>query len=372
MKIADIRTKRLSVPLIKPFKTALRTVREAETIVVFVTCEDGTTGIGEAPPTHVITGDSLDSIESTVLKIIRPAILGLSIENSEQVFSTIHQAILHNTSAKAAVDIAVHDCLGKRTGLPLYQLLGGYKNRLETDFTVSVNGTEEMVGDARALIKKGFDTLKIKVGNSTIEEDIDRVAGIRRAAGDRVKLRLDVNQGWSVKEAIAAIRKMERLGLSIELVEQPVAAWNTEGLKQVTDAVETPVMADESVFGPRDAVRLLETRACDLINIKLMKAGGIYYADKINTLAEAHGIECMVGCMIESKIGITAASHFAASKRNITRCDFDAPLMFASDPVVGGVRYEQNQLFLPDAPGLGIREVKIPFIEDEKEEKEVG
>ncbi|RYM06299.1 dipeptide epimerase [Sporolactobacillus sp. THM7-7] len=359
MKIVDITTERLSVSLAKPFKTALRTVTEAENVVVYVTCDDGTVGIGGAPPTHVITGDSLESIDYAIMQVIRPAILGLAIEQLEKIESMMDRVLIHNTSAKAAVDIALWDCLGKRTNMPLYQLLGGYTNKLETDFTVSVNKTDEMIADARSLIGKGFDTLKIKVGSSTMEEDIDRVSGIRKAVGKSVKLRIDVNQGWSVKEAVAAIKRMEALGLDIELVEQPVPAWDLEGMKQVADRVRTPIMADESVFSPRDATRLLAMRGCDMINIKLMKAGGIAKAEKINTLAEVYGVECMVGCMIESKISVTAACHFAASKKNITRCDFDAPMMFASEPVSGGVRFKGNQIFLPDDPGLGIQNIFI-------------
>lgn len=359
MKIIDVKTKRLSIPLKKPFKTALRTVSEAESIVVYIYCDDGTVGIGEAPPTHVITGDSLESINYAVMQIIRPSIIGLEIEQKEQIESILEKVILNNSSAKAAVDIAIYDCLGKKVHLPLYQLLGGYTTRLETDYTVSVSHTEEMIEDARSLVEMGFDTLKIKVGNSTIGEDIERVSGIRRAVGNHVKLRLDANQGWSVKEAVTAIHRLEDMDLGIELVEQPIPAWDIEGMKRVTENAEIPIMADESVFSPRDAAHLLAIHGCDMINIKLMKAGGISGAEKINALAEVYGVECMVGCMIESKISVTAACHFAAGKKNVTRCDFDAPLMFASDPVIGGVRFQQNQIFLPKDPGLGIKKVLI-------------
>ncbi|WP_100487947.1 dipeptide epimerase [Sporolactobacillus pectinivorans] len=359
MKIVDVKTKRLSIPLKKPFKTSLRTVSKAESIVVYLFCDDGTVGIGAAPPTHIITGDSLESINYAVIQVIRPLIIGQKIEQKEQIDTMIRQAIVHNSSAKAAVDIAVYDCLGKKTNLPLYQLLGGYKSCLETDYTVSVNAAEEMAEDARKLVGEGFDTLKVKVGNSTVDEDIERVSEIRRAVGGQIKLRLDVNQGWGVKEAISAIHRLEDMGIGIELVEQPIPAWNVEGMKTVTESVDTPIMADESVFDSLDAARLLAIHGCDLINIKLMKAGGISGAEKINALAEVYGVECMVGCMIESKISVTAACHFAAGKKNVTRCDFDAPLMLASEPVIGGVHFEGNRIFLPADPGLGIKNVLI-------------
>lgn len=285
--------------------------------------------------------------------------IGTQIEEKEKINWILDKAVRHHSSAKAAVDIAVFDCLGKLADLPLYQLLGGYTDRLSTDFTVSVNSAEEMIGEALSLAAKGFDTLKVKVGHSAVEEDVERVRAIRRAVGPHVKLRLDANQGWSAKEAISAIHRMERLDLKVELVEQPLPAWDFEGMRRVTESVETPIMADESVFDPHDAARLLSMHGCDIINIKLMKAGGITGAEKINALAEAFGIECMAGCMIESKVSVTAACHFAASRKNVTRCDFDAPLMLADDPVVGGIRFNGHQILLPDDPGLGIRKINF-------------
>lgn len=359
MKITDIRTHKLSIPLVRPFKTALRTVTHAESVIVYIICGDGTAGLGEAVPTSVITGESSESINYAIMHVFRPLLIGRDIEQKERMNEILEKAMVHNSSARAAVDMALFDCLGKRAGMPLYQLLGGYRDRLETDYTVSMNGTDEMVRDAEALIEQGFDTLKIKVGHAAAEEDIGRVADIRRAVGNRVKLRLDANQGWNAKEAILAIRRMEEMGLDIELVEQPVPAWDFEGMRQVTSGVTTPIMADESVFGPRDAARLLSMHGCDAINIKLMKAGGISGAEKINTLAETYGIECMVGCMIESRVSVTAACHFAAARRNVTRFDFDAPLMFAAEPVKGGIRFKRNQIFLPKTPGLGIDTVQF-------------
>ncbi|MCL1631763.1 dipeptide epimerase [Sporolactobacillus sp. CPB3-1] len=357
MKIVDVHTRRLSIPLNKPFKTALRTVNTAESMIVFLTCDDGTVGIGEAPPTHVITGDSLASIDYAIMNVIRPKIIGLEIEHKEQINQAIQRALVHNSSARAAVDIAVYDCLAKRANMPLYQFLGGNTNEIETDFTVSVNRVDEMIQDALNYVQMGFRTLKIKVGSASISEDLQRVRELRKRVGDGIKLRLDANQGWRSKEAVAAIHKMEDMGLDIELVEQPLPARDFEGMKFVTEHVDTPIMADESVFGPEDAVRLLSMHGCDIVNIKLMKAGGIYGAEKINTLAESYGVECMVGCMVESNVAVTAACHFAAAKSNITRCDLDTPLMFASNPVVGGAVYHQSRITLPDSPGLGIQDV---------------
>lgn len=359
MKIVNLETKLLSIPLSKPFKTALRTVTCAESLIVLLHCDNGTTGFGEAPPTAVITGDTLESINAAILKNIAPQIIGMRIEQHDKISRIIDQSICHNTSAKAAVDIAVYDCLAKASGLPLYQLLGGYTDTLVTDFTVSVNDPDEMVLDAKNYLALGFETLKIKVGNSSIEEDLTRVSAIRHSVGSKVKLRLDANQGWTAKEAIKAICYMEDQLLSIELVEQPVPAWDFEGMKQITESVATPIMADESIFNFHDAARLLAMHGCDMINIKLMKMGGITSALKINNLAEAYGVKCMVGCMVESKVAITAACHFAASSANITCCDLDTPLMLTSDPVKGGVNYQKNRIYLSQEPGLGINNIRF-------------
>ncbi|MCM3638660.1 dipeptide epimerase [Sporosarcina luteola] len=354
MRIRSIETIPVAVPLTKPFKTALRTVTTAYAIYVKVTCEDGRTGWGEAPPTHVITGDSLGSITYTIEEVIAPLMLGKDLRNREEVFRLLKRSIVRNTSAKAAVDMAIHDLLGQSAGMPLFQLLGGFRSEIETDFTVSVNDAAEMADDAERYIAEGFNVLKVKVGIGDISEDIGRIRAIRERVGAGPKIRLDANQGWKPKEAVFAIGKMEDAGLDIELIEQPVLADDIDGLAYVTSHTLTPIMADESVFSAKDALRVLERRAADLINIKLMKSGGIHEALKINALAETYGVECMVGSMIETKLGITAAAHFAASQPNITRFDFDAPLMLAKDIVEGGIVYGGRVIRMPEGPGLGL------------------
>ncbi|RKQ34360.1 dipeptide epimerase [Oceanobacillus halophilus] len=362
MKITDIQTFRVAIPLHTPFKTALRTVTVAETIVTKVTCDNGVVGWGEAPPTHVITGDSLDSIEFAINGIFKPLLMDESLANREEVFEKIHGSMVGNSSAKAAMDMALYDCIAQRADMPLYQFIGGYQDTIETDYTVSVNSPEEMARDARKYVDNGFSVLKIKVGKDLIETDIKRIEAIRKEIGSEVVIRLDANQGWKPKEAVQAIRKMEERGLNIELIEQPVKAHDFDGLKYVTDNTETAIMADESVFSSYDAKRILEMGAADLINIKLMKAGGIHQAVKIAKLADSYGVECMVGSMIETKIGITAAAHFAASQPNVTRFDFDAPLMLAGDIADGGITYKGRVIELGSQAGLGIRGMDESFL----------
>ena len=356
MKIQSIEIGKVSIPLKKPFKTALRTVHSAEDIIVKVMADSGEVGFGNAPPTAVITGDSQDSIIAAIRDTLAPKLVGMEIDNLEGIMTALDTGMLHNCSAKAALDIAVYDLFGKRYGLPLYKLFGGYCRSMETDLTISLNEPEEMVRDSLEAVAEGYTALKLKVGNDPAL-DIRRVQAIRDAVGPNVKIRLDANQGWNAKEAVRTIRRFEADGLDIELIEQPVKAHDFDGLKYVTAHVETDIMADESAFGPYEVFRLLSMRACDLVNIKLMKAGGLHNAVKIAHFAETMGIQCMMGCMLESKVGITAAASLAAGKRIVTRADLDAAVLLAEDPVVGGVSFDKNQLILSDAPGLGITEV---------------
>lgn len=357
MKINEIHVGKVGIPLKKPFKTALRRVDSAEDIIIKMIADTGETGFGNAPPTAVITGDSQDSVVAAIRDTLGPRIVGMDVENIEGITAVLDAGMLHNHSAKAALDIAVHDLFGQRFGVPLYKLLGGFRAAMETDLTISLNAPDEMVRDSLEAVSAGYTALKLKVGGD-VALDFQRVRAIRSAVGDAVQIRLDANQGWSPKEAVRIIRRFETEGLGIELVEQPVKAHDFDGLKYVTDRVETDIMADESAFGAFEVMRLLSLRACDLINIKLMKAGGLRNAAKISSFAETMDVQCMMGCMLESKVGITAAACLAAGRRIVTRADLDAAVLLAEDPVVGGVTFAGNRLHVADAPGLGIADVR--------------
>ena len=356
MKIVDIKTKKLSVPLRTPFKTALRTVESVEDVIVEIYTDTGNVGFGEAPPTGVITGDTTGAIIGAIEEHIKKSILGMEIENFETIMLKLNSCIVRNTSAKAAVDMALYDLFGQLYKAPLYRLLGGFKKEITTDITISVNEPDEMVNDSINALKRGYKTLKIKVGKDS-KKDMERIKAIRQAVGYDVNLRIDANQGWKAKEAVKVLRKMEDEGLQIEFVEQPVAAHDIDGLKFVTDNVSIPVLADESIFTPMDALNVLKTRAADLINIKLMKTGGIYNALKICSLAEIYGVECMVGCMLESKVSVTAAVHLACAKSIITKIDLDGPVLCKTDPINGGAIFNESSIMLTDEPGLGIKSI---------------
>lgn len=299
MRITDIKLGHISVPLKKPFKTALRTVYSVEDVIVRIETDTGHVGYGEAPPTGPITGDTTGAIIGAIEDHIKKHLIGMDIENMEEMMLRLDKSIVKNATAKAAVDIAIYDLYGQLYKAPVYKLLGGYRKEIITDITISVNSPEEMARDSIEAVNQGYKTLKIKVGKDSAL-DIKRMKAIRDAVGYDVDLRIDANQGWAPKEAVYTLRRMEDAGLNIELVEQPVPAYDFEGLKLVTDNVSIPVLADESVFSPRDAMTIIQMRAADLINIKLMKTGGMHNAIKICSMAEVYGVECMIGCMLEA------------------------------------------------------------------------
>lgn len=353
MVIREIQIGRISLPLRHPFKTALRTVTAIEDVVVRVVADDGKVGYGEAPPTAVITGDTLGSIECAVRDFIRPALVGMEIENLDGVMTKLQACMVHNTSAKAAVDMAVYDLWGKCQGKPVYQLLGGARPSFQTDITISVNPVDEMVKDSLEAVQRGYGILKIKVGKDGTG-DAARIAAIRAAVGPDVLIRVDANQGWTPKQSVAVISAMEDKGLDIELVEQPVKAADVDGLRYVTQRVQTPILADEAVFSAHDAIEILRTGAADLLNIKLMKTGGIWQALKICDAAEVYGAKCMIGCMLESRVSVAAAAHLAAGRSVVTMADLDGPSLCAEDPFTGGPRFDEATITMSDDPGIGV------------------
>ena len=358
MKITDVRLGMVRVPLKTPFKTALRTVEAVEDVIVSIHTDTGHVGYGEAAATAVITGDTHGSIIEAIGKVIAPRIVGEDIANLNRIVRLVQTALERNTSAKAAVEIAVYDLWAQLYDAPLYRMLGGGEPVITTDITISVDHIDKMVADSLSAVDRGFESLKIKVGKD-IGLDVERVKAIHAAVEGRALLRLDANQGWTAKQAVFALQTLEDAGVKLELVEQPVKAHDLAGLRYVTERVHTPVMADESVFGPAQVFDLIERRAADIINIKLMKTGGLSNAIRIADIASIYGVQCMIGCMIESAISVAAAVHLAVAKSDvITKVDLDGPSLGQFNPVEGGVIFDESEITVTDAPGLGIREIR--------------
>lgn len=353
MTITKVRLGKISVPLRTPFKTALRTVSSVEDVIVEIHTDDGRIGYGEAPPTGVITGDTTLGIIGAIQDHISKAIIGRDVDDFEDVLQAVQKSIVGNTSAKAAVDMALWDLYGQLYSIPVYKLMGGARKKIATDITISVNDPEIMVRDALIALDRGYDCLKMKVGVNP-ELDVTRLKAVRQAVGKDITIRIDANQAWTPKQAVKILNAMQEQGLQIELVEQPVAAHDLEGMKYVTDRSYVPVLADESLYSPADAATILRMGAADLLNIKLMKCGGLYNALKICTMAEVYGVECMIGCMLEAKISVNAAVHLACAKKVITKVDLDGPVLCSEDPILGGAVFNEKDITVSADPGLGI------------------
>jgi L-Ala-D/L-Glu epimerase len=357
MRITNIRFGKLKVPLITPFKTAIRSVQNITDLVVIIDTDSGHVGYGSAPSTPLITGDTHQSIQAAIETIIGPQIMGMDIVELGDICQKIKRAMVGNPSAKAALEIAVYDLWGKLHKAPLYALLGGGKQHLRTDLTISVDHIDKMLSDAQLALNNGFDVLKIKIGTN-IKEDIERVAAIYQSVGHAATIRLDVNQGWTAKQTVFALQKLEAKGVELELIEQPVKSHDIDGMRYICQRVNTPVMADESAFSSMQVLELIRTGAADIINIKLMKCGGISEALSIANIAQQHNVACMMGCMLEGSISVAAAAHIASARAaSIPLLDLDGPALGQFDPVLGGVDFNKANITLGEGPGLGIEKI---------------
>jgi len=353
MKITNIQTKILKAPLKNPFITSLRRVDALEDLVVIVECGDGSVGYGEGAPTPVITGETMGSMVATI-EYIKPHILGREIEDFDTIIHLIHSLIVKNTTAKSALEIALYDLKAKSQKLPLYRMLGGAQTKFSTDITISMGEIDKMIADSHAAVVLGYDTLKIKIGDNP-QKDVERVVAIHDALDKHIKLRLDANQGWSAEESVTLLHALEKKGIIAEFIEQPVAADDLEGLKYIKERVETPLLADESIFNLNDAQKLLEMQAIDYVNIKLAKTAGITQALKLADLSKSFGVKCMIGCMLEGPISVAAGVHVASAKADIiTMLDLDAVSLLASHPVTTAIQFDESTITLSDELGLGV------------------
>ncbi len=351
MKITEIEIYKSPIELKEPFVISLGSIEYAENIIVIIRTDHGISGYGECSPFMTINGESMDTcfvVANYIAKILK----GKNPLDIQECSNAMDHIIYGNSSIKSAFDIAIHDIASQYAGQPLYQFLGGNKNKiLVTDYTVSIGNTDKMISDAQRIISNGFQVIKIKVGESG-EKDIDRIKQIRLAIGNEIPIRIDANQGWKTDEAIQTLIALAPY--NIQHCEEPIARWNYMELSKVRKASPIPIMADESCCDHHDAKRLIDLKACDLFNIKLGKSSGIFKANKIIQLAEESGIKIQVGGFLESRLGFSASAHLALTSDKIVYCDFDTPMMFKEDPIIGGITYDNKGVVtLPETPGIG-------------------
>ncbi|MET0638241.1 MAG: dipeptide epimerase [Chitinophagaceae bacterium] len=351
LTIQQIELYKISIPLTEPFVISLGPIYSAENLLVIIRTKEGLVGFGECSPFMSINGESADTCMVVGGYFARL----LKNKNALDISSHIEamdKLIYSNTSIKSAFDMALYDLASQHAGLPLYKFLGGKNNKtIVTDYTVSIGEPAQMAVDAQRIQAQGYPSIKIKVGKHG-PTDVERIRQIREAVGPTIPLRIDANQGWLFDEAVETLNAMAVY--RIEHCEEPIPRWAILDLPKLRELSPIPIMSDESCGDDHDAERLIRLKACDYMNIKLGKSGGIFKALKMVRMAEDAGVPLQVGAFMESRLAMTAFAHFSLCSPIIRHYDFDTALMFSSDPVTGGIVYEKNGVIsVPEGNGLG-------------------
>ena len=351
MKIARAEAIPVELQLKEPFVIANETTEVADNIFIRLETETGIVGWGCSTP-DAVTSETKETVLRN-FEVAKRLVVGCDSTRINLVNFALETDLSGNSSLKAGVNMALYDIIGKMAGMPLFRLLGGYREKIETSVTIGLNSTGLMVAKARQIVSEGFKFIKIKCGLD-VEQDIENILAIREAVGSAVKLRLDANEGYSVEDALRIVKTLEKKGVAIEILEQPTKANYLYSLKDVANQCSVPIMADETALTLRDSVKLVKLEIADMINIKLMKIGGITNAIKANALAELADVPVMAGCMNESMAAMSAGVHFACAFKNVEYADLDSALDFTDDVAKGGARYEGGYVIPSEKPGLGV------------------
>lgn len=351
MQITRMSAQIIHMNLKEPLVVAFGTLTAIPMMLVRVETDTGLTGYGEVNPLALVTGESIDT-EQAAFPLVEAALRGanpLAIAHAHEIMTA---TLVGHTALKAGIDLALYDILGKQAGAPLYQLLGGTSDQVETDITLTIAPVKAMMAEAKARVAEGFNILKVKVGVDLAHDD-EAIAAILAAVGPTVQLRLDANQGWTPKTTISFMRRHAAPNLT--LIEQPLPAADHADNALVRQGIDVPLVLDEAVHSPADALAAIRHDETDAINIKLMKCEGLFGAQQIAAITQAAQMSCMIGCMAESRLGIAAAVHFAAATKNVVYIDLDSHLLLADTPqFAGGFTQAGPLMTLTDAPGLGV------------------
>jgi L-alanine-DL-glutamate epimerase-like enolase superfamily enzyme len=350
MEIKDSRCLAKTLRLKEPYSIAYESVDKVDNIFLSLSTSNGYHGWGCAAPVKSITNESTQDVLDSFTNTIEPFLKGEDVFRYVYLMENLKKQIPGKPSALAMVDMALHDLLSQKAGVPLFKFLGGYRLSIPTSITIGIMPISDTLAHAKSHVKRGFKILKIK-GGKNVSEDIEKINRIRETVGRQIKIRFDANQGYTVDDSIKFIKGTHHT--AIELFEQPTPKSHLEQLAQVANKTSIPVMADESLLTLKDVFRLSKGHYTDLINIKLMKTGGILEGMHVNSVAKAAGIHAMVGCMDESALGIAAGLHFALSRPNIKYADLDGHFDIINDPFEGLLKIQKGVLIPPAAIGLG-------------------
>lgn len=351
MKITEIEIFAIHLPLHEPFIISYATYDYMPSIIVKMTTDSGHIGYGEAVADEHVTGESWESTFAVLKNTLAPALIGMNPAEMEKIHEKMDRAIYGVPAAKAAMDIACYDALGKALNVPIYTLLGGrYHSEFPITHVLSIATPAQMADEAQQRVEEGYRSLKMKVGTD-VAGDVERIQAVRERVGETIAIRVDVNQGWVNSSAtLQAMCKLEACNL--DWLEQPVLADDIDAMVEIKSKISVSLMIDEGLRGVREMREIIAKRAADKVNIKLMKCGGIYPAMKLAHMAEMAGIECQVGSMVESSIGSAAGFHVAFSKKIMTSVELTGPLKFSED--VGNLSYDVPFIRLSEKAGLGV------------------
>jgi L-alanine-DL-glutamate epimerase-like enolase superfamily enzyme len=352
MKIVKAHIHAVEFPLKEPFIISYATYPNMPAVIVKLETDTGLVGYGEAVPDEHVTGEQVTGTYEILKNVLVPQILHQNPFDIERIHHLMDAAIARNPAAKAAIDIACYDLMGKAAGQPVYNLIGGRAHdHLQYPKVLSIEAPEIMAAKAKKAVDQGFSSLKLKVGGADSATDIARIYAVRKAVGAHMPIRIDVNQGWkTVGHAVQVINQLADAQLT--WVEQPIRMGDIRGLADIRKKTSTPIMADESVQTIEDVLEIIRLEAADYINIKLMKSGGIFPAIQMAKAAEAAGIIAQIGSMVESSVGSAAGYHAVMARRNIQSAELTGPLLFAEE--IGNLTYQVPYVTLTDQPGLGI------------------
>ena len=349
MKITHTEIYRLSIPM-EPFAIATGTMDYAQNTFIRIHTDGSIYGVGECSAFPMIVGETQDTCLALARDFAR-LWKGKDPLAIPERLTELDAFVARNTTIKSAFDMALHDLAAKHAGVSLYRWLGGDVRDVVTDITVGIDSPDVMAAKAQAFQTQGATVLKVKLGKHP-EEDIARIDAIRNAVGPSLPVRIDANQGWNFDAAVAALQGLQPF--NIEFCEQPMRSHDDSRLPELRVQTSIPIMADESCYDHRDAIRLAAHGACDYINIKFSKSGGIAEAVRIQQAAANHGIPCMIGGMLESRLALSAKLHFAYAAPNVRFFDLDTCMLgHLDDPVVGGVKFDGYRMSLPEQPGIG-------------------
>jgi L-alanine-DL-glutamate epimerase-like enolase superfamily enzyme len=341
-----------TMKLSEEYTISYETIDSTVNIFLVIETDNGFLGYGCAAPDPAVTGETPDSVVKIFNDTIKPALTGENPLRYVYLLNNINEPLKSHPSAKAMVDMALYDIIGKVVQLPVYQFLGGYRHKIKTSITIGILPVSSTIEAAKKFVKQGFTALKIK-GGTDVDLDIERMIKVRETVGPSIELRFDANQGYTVYESLKFAEEIKAVDIS--LIEQPTNKNKPDMLGRVTNNVDIPVMADESLLNLRDVFVLAKEGWVDTVNIKLMKVGGIYEALHINSVAKAANLGVMIGCVDESALGIAAGLHFALCRPNVLYADLDGHLALIDDPAAGGVLISDGYLLANTNYGIGVK-----------------